>query len=117
MDANSICTVLLVRGDALGTNLTGTVYEPDDEPPKYRGAPETDAPYVWVCDGFYEVESGGTAQRVGDREIRVAFESPAPKGYETVEDALEGAAEHIRTQFSRIGVDREEVELEVVRSP
>ena len=109
--------MILVRGDALGTNLTGTVYEPGDEPPKYKGAPDTDAPYVWICDGFYEVESGGTVQRLGDREIRVAFESPTPKGYETVEDALEGAAEHIRTQFSRIGVDSDEVNIEVVRSP
>ena len=113
--------MILVRGDALGTNLTGTVYEPDDEPPKYKGAPETDAPYVWVCDGFYEVESGGTKQRLGGEEIHVAFESPTPKGYETVEDALEGAAEHIRTQFARVGVDSEEVEVEVeidvVRSP
>jgi len=56
----SSIVVLLVRGDALGTNLTGTVYEPDDEPPSYSGAPDTEAPYVWVCDGFYEVESGGT---------------------------------------------------------
>lgn len=109
--------MLLVRGDALGTNLTGTVYEPDDEPPKYSGAPDTEAPYVWVCDGFYEVESGGTAQRLGDDEIRVAFESPRPKGYETVEDAVEGAKDHIRTQFARIGVDSDEVEIEVVRSP
>ncbi|MDZ7689192.1 MAG: hypothetical protein U5J64_10875 [Halobacteriales archaeon] len=109
--------MILVRGNALGTSLTGTVYEPDDEPPEYRGAPETDAPYVWVCDGFYEVESGGTKQRVGGEEIRVAFESPTPKGYKTVEDALEGAAEHIRTQFSRIGVDSDEVSVEVVRTP
>lgn len=117
MGASRILTVLLVRGDALGTNLTGTVYEPNDEPPKYKGAPETDAPYVWVCDGFYEVESGGTKQSVGEKEIRVAFESPRPKGYETAEDALEGAAEHIRTQFARIGIDSDEVEIEVVRSP
>jgi hypothetical protein len=109
--------VLLVRGDALGTNLTGTVYEPDDEPPTYSGAPDTEAPYVWVCDGFYEVESGGTKQRLDGEEIRVAFESPRPKGYDTVEDALEGAKEHIQTQFARIGVDSDEVEIEIVRSP
>lgn len=109
--------MLLVRGSALGTNLTGTVYEPGDEPPKYSGAPDTDAPYVWVCDGFYEVESGGTPQTVGDEEIRIAFESPRPKGYETSDDALEGARDHLRTQFARIGVDTDVVEIEVVRSP
>lgn len=111
--------MLLVRGEALGTNLTGTVYEPGDEhePPKYSGAPDTDAPYVWVCDGFYEVESGGTAQRVGDEEVRIAFESPTPRGYETLKDAVEAAEEHVRTQFARIGVDSDDVDVEVVRSP
>ncbi len=105
--------MLLVRGEARGTSLTGTVYEPGDEPPEYEGAPETEAAYVWVCDAFYEVESGGTAQRLGDDEVRVAFESPTPRGFDTRDAALDAAKEHVRTQFARLGVDGDEVNVEV----
>lgn len=107
--------MILVRGKANGTSLTGTVYEPDDEPPTYSGAPDVGTPYVWVCDSFYEVKSGGTALHLNDRTVRVAFESPSPRGYEAVEEAVEGAKEHIETQFARIGVDANEVETEVER--
>ncbi|QIO23975.1 hypothetical protein [Haloarcula sp. JP-L23] len=107
--------MLLVRGTAGGTGLTGTLYEPGEEPPSYRGAPDEGAPYVWVCDSFYEVESGGQAQTVGDRELRVAFESPMPRGFETREAALSAAKEHVRTQFVRLGVDADAVEVSVLQ--
>jgi hypothetical protein len=45
--------MLLIRGRAGGTALTGTLYEPGETPPSYEGAPDADAPYVWVCDAFY----------------------------------------------------------------
>ena len=105
--------MLLVRGSAGGTTLTGTLYEPDDQPPTFRGAPDDDAPYVWVCDSFYEVESGGQLQRVDGQERRVAFESPTTRGFTDREAALSAAAEHVRTQFARIGVDSDDVEVEV----
>lgn len=105
--------MMLVRGEAAGTTLTGTLYEPDDRPPRFRGAPDEDAPYVWVCDAFYEVESGGARQRVDGREKRVAFESPMPRGFEDRDVALAAATEHVRTQFARIGVDQATVEIEV----
>ncbi len=70
--------------------------------------------YVWVCDEFYEVESGGQVQRVEGREVNVAFESPMPRGYDSREDALAAAKEHVRTQFQRIGVEGEAVTLEVI---
>ena len=106
--------MLLVRGHGGGTALTGTVFEPGEEPPTYKGAPDEDAPYVWVCDAFYEVESGGSAVEIDGEEIRVAFESPMPRGFETRQQALDAAQDHIKTQFARIGVDRSTVEIEVV---
>ncbi len=106
--------MLLVRGYGGGTALTGTVFERGEEPPTYKGAPDEDAPYVWVCDAFYEVESGGTAMELEGREIRIAFESPMPQGFETRQQALDAADEHIKTQFARIGVDPESVEIEIV---
>ncbi|MFB6151940.1 MAG: hypothetical protein ABEJ40_09060 [Haloarculaceae archaeon] len=109
--------MLLVRGRAGGTALTGTLYERGERPPSYSGAPDEGAPYVWVCDAFYEVASGGQVQRVGDREVNVAFESPAPRGFESREAALDAAEEHLRTQFARIGVDRDEVEVELIEDP
>ncbi|MGM0399096.1 MAG: DUF7113 family protein [Halobacteriota archaeon] len=104
----------LVQGSAAGTALTGTLYEPGDDPPRFAGAPTEDAAYVFVCDAFYEVESGGVPQQVGGREIRVAFETPFSPGFDTRERALEAAREHIRTQFSRIGVDRSAVEITIL---
>jgi hypothetical protein len=106
--------MLLIRGRAGGTALTGTLYGPDERVPTYRGAPDESAPYTWVCDGFYEVESGGQVQQVGDRELRIAFEEPLPKGFETRERAIEAAKEHLRTQFARIGVDAETVDIELL---
>ncbi|WP_435197109.1 DUF7113 family protein [Natronomonas sp. EA1] len=106
--------MLLIRGHAGGTALTGTLYERGEQPPTYKGAPDDGAPYVWVCDAFYEVESGGQLQKIDGREIRVAFESPMPRGFETAEQAIEAAKDHLRTQFARIGVDEESVEIEVI---
>jgi len=108
--------MLLVRGTASGTGLTGTLYEPGEEPPSFRGAPDEGSPYVWVCDAFYEVESGGQVQRIDDREIRVAFESPSPRGFENRDAALSAAKEHVRTQFARLGVDSDAVEVTVTQA-
>ncbi|MFC6955490.1 DUF7113 family protein [Halorubellus litoreus] len=105
--------MLLVRGAAGGTELTGTVYERGERAPQFQGAPDEDAPYVWVCDEFYEVESGGSIQEVDGREVHVAFDSPMPRGFDTRDQAVEAAREHVRTQFARIGVDPEDVEVSV----
>jgi len=107
--------MLLVRGSAGGTALTGTVYERGEKPPRFSGSPDDHAPYVWVCDEFYEVASGGAQQVVNGREIQIAFESPMPRGFDTRERALEAAKEHVRTQFARIGVE-DDVEIEVIDS-
>ncbi|MDG5817817.1 hypothetical protein [Natronococcus sp. A-GB7] len=109
--------MFIVRGRAGGTELTGTVYERGERPPSFRGAPDEDAAYVWICDEFYEVDSGGSVQVVDGREVNLAFESPMPRGFDTRDQALEAAKEHVRTQFARIGVDPESVELEVERDP
>ncbi|MFB6082960.1 MAG: hypothetical protein ABEJ94_01790 [Halorientalis sp.] len=108
--------MLLVRGSAGGTDLTGTLYERGESPPSFKGAPDEDAPYVWVCDAFYEVESGGRETTIGGREVNVAFESPMPHGFETRERAIEAAKEHVRTQFARVGVDADDVEIEVTKT-
>ncbi|MDY6819980.1 MAG: hypothetical protein SVG88_15080 [Halobacteriales archaeon] len=108
--------MLHVRGRAGGTALTGTLYERGEHAPSFKGAPDEDAPYVWVCDEFYEVESGGTTQQVDDREVNVAFESPMPRGFDTRDQALAAAKEHIRTQFARIGIDASDVEFEVIKA-
>ena len=107
--------MLLIRGHVGETALTGTLYERGEEPPSFKGAPDEGAPYVWVCDAFYEVESGGQLQRLGDRELRIAFESPMPRGFETKERAIEAAEEHVRTQFARLGVVEDSVEIEIVK--
>ncbi|MFW5905709.1 MAG: DUF7113 family protein [archaeon] len=104
--------MLLIRGRAGGTALTGTLYEPGETPPRYVGAPNAQAPYVWVCDAFYEVESGGTVQHIDDRKIHVAFESPAPRGFDDRDRAIATAEEHLRTQFGRIGCAESAVEIE-----
>ncbi|PSQ06981.1 hypothetical protein BRC97_04735 [Halobacteriales archaeon QS_6_71_20] len=107
--------MLLVRGRGGGTALTGTVFERGERAPSFKGAPDEDAPYVWVCDAFYEVESGGSELVVDGETIRVAFESPAPRGFDTREQAVEAAREHVRTQFARVGVPGSEVDVEVVK--
>jgi hypothetical protein len=104
--------MLLVRGHAGGTALTGTIYERGEEPPRFKGAPDEDAPYVWVCDAFYKVESGGSELELDGETIHVAFETPMPRGFETREDALAAAKEHVRTQFVRLGLAGEDVEIE-----
>ncbi|WP_458188004.1 DUF7113 family protein [Haladaptatus sp. NG-WS-4] len=105
--------MLLVRGEAGGTTLTGTLYERGEHAPTFKGAPDEDAPYVWVCDEFYQVESGGTAQMVSGEEVNVAFETPMPRGFDTRGQAIVAAEDHIRTQFARIGVDAEAVEITI----
>ncbi|THE64673.1 hypothetical protein D8Y22_11760 [Salinadaptatus halalkaliphilus] len=105
--------MLMVRGRAGGTELTGTLYERGERAPSFKGAPDEDAAYVWVCDEFYEVDSGGTTQRVDGREVHLAFESPMPRGFDTRDQAVEQAKEHVRTQFARIGVDPDSVEFDV----
>jgi len=107
--------MLLVSGTVGEAGLTGTLYEPGESPPSFRGAPDEGSPYVWVCDAFYEVESGGKPQTVGGRELRVAFESPAPRGFPDRAVALSAAKEHIRTQFARLGVASGEVAISVSR--
>jgi hypothetical protein len=108
--------MLLISGHGGGTALTGTLYERGEAPPTFRGAPNENAPYVWVCDEFYEVESGGSVTTIDGREIHVAFESPMPRGFETREQALAAAKEHVRTQFARVGVPATEVRVEVERA-
>lgn len=108
--------MLLIRGSTGGTALTGRLYGPDEDPPTFRGAPDDDAPYVWVCDAFYEVESGGQTQALDDREIQIAFESPMPRGFADRERAIEAARAHIRTQFARLGVDESQVTVEVIET-
>ena len=105
--------MLLIRGEAGGTTLTGTLYERGEAAPTFKGAPDEDAPYVWVCDEFYAVESGGTVQEIAGKEVHVAFESPMPRGFDTREQGLAAAKEHIRTQFARLGVPEDDVEIEV----
>jgi hypothetical protein len=90
-----------------GTGVTGTLYGPGETAPSYRGAPDTDAPYVWVCDAFYAVESGGQALELDDGTVRVAFERPSTRGFEDRETAVSSAKAHIRHQFARIGVTDE----------
>jgi hypothetical protein len=107
--------VILVRGHGGGTTLTGTVYEPGEEPPRFKGAPDGGAPFVWVCDEFYEVESGGSVAEIGGRTLRVAFESPMPRGFDDRDAALAAAREHVRTQFARVDVPGDEVVIEVER--
>jgi len=107
--------MLLVEGSAGGTTLTGTLYERGEDAPSFEGAPDEDAAYVWVCDEFYTVESGGVTQKIGGDEVQVAFESPMPRGFDTRERALDAAREHIRTQFARVGVDPDTVEISAVR--
>jgi hypothetical protein len=108
--------MLLIRGQAGGTALTGTLYERGERAPSFRGAPDESAPYTWVCDGFYEVESGGQIQRIDGRELRIAFEEPLPRGFETRDQAIEAAEEFIRTQFARIGVPEADVDIEVLEA-
>jgi len=106
--------MLLIRGSAGGTTLTGTLYERGERPPSFQGAPDEDAPYVWVCDEFYEVDSGGGTQTLAGREVNVAFETPMPRGFETREKAIEVAREHVRTQFARLGMREADVAVENV---
>jgi hypothetical protein len=103
--------MIFVRGRGGGTALTGTLYEPGERPPTYEGAPDDAAPYVWICDSFYEVESGGQVQQIDGQERHVAFESPTTLGFEERDAAIEAARDHVRTQFARVGVSDVDVEV------
>lgn len=105
--------MILVKGWYKDTGVTGTVFEPNEEAPTYDGSPDVKAPYVWVCDSFYSVESGGSTQIIDDKEIQVAFDPPVKKGFESEEKAIEGAKKHIKNQFLRLGFSDEEVLFEV----
>ncbi len=105
--------MLLVRGWAGNSALTGTIYEEGEQPPSYSGSPDTDAPYVWICDEFYEVDSGGSTQVIDGRELQIAFESPMPRGFDSREQAIEAAKDHLRTQFARLGMDADDVDIEL----
>ncbi|XVH32178.1 DUF7113 family protein [Haloferacaceae archaeon DSL9] len=108
--------MLLVHGRGGGTALTGTIFERGEESPTYKGAPDEDAPYVWICDEFYQVDSGGSPIEIDGEEIRVAFETPMPRGFDTRDQAVDAAKEHVRTQFARIGVPSDDVEIEVAKA-
>lgn len=107
--------MLQVRGRGGGTELTGTIFERGEEAPSFKGAPDEEAAYVWVCDAFYQVESGGSAIEINGEEIRIAFETPMPRGFDTKEQVIEAAKDHVRTQFARIGVPEDEVDIEVTK--
>lgn len=108
--------MLLVRGHAGGQTLTGTIYERGEESPTFQGAPNEDAPYVWLCDEFYEVESGGPTVTVEGTSVHIAFETPMPRGFETKKQALAAAKDHLRTQFARIGVREADVGIETEKA-
>ena len=105
--------MIFVRGWYEDTGLTGTIFEPDENAPTYDGSPNVRSPYVWVCDSFYAVESGGTTQEVDNKEVQVAFDPPVKKGFQNKESAMEGAKNHIRNQFLRLGLKEKEVEFEI----
>lgn len=104
--------MILIRGWYEDTGLTGTIFEPEEEAPGYDGSPDIMAPYVWVCDSFYEVESGGTEQQIDGSKVQVAFDPPVKKGFETKESAIEGAKTHIENQFTRLGFSEKDVTFE-----
>ncbi|MFB6104056.1 MAG: hypothetical protein ABEJ57_03070 [Halobacteriaceae archaeon] len=106
--------MLLVQGSAGGTTLTGTLYERGEDPPTFRGAPDGAEPYVWLCDEFYPVEDGGVVQRVENRSVNVAFESPMPRGFDTRDSAIAAARDHLRTQFARLGIPEADVAIDVI---
>lgn len=108
--------MLIVRGTVNDVELSGTLYEPGDRVPRFKGAPNEEAPFVWICDEFYEVESGGQVQRIAGQDVNLAFERPMPRGFESKDQAIEVAKEHIRTQFARVGVAADEIDLEVVEA-
>ncbi|MCH7661777.1 MAG: hypothetical protein IH933_14770 [Euryarchaeota archaeon] len=108
--------MLLIQGGAGGTTLTGTLFERGERAPTFKGAPDEDAPYVWVCDEFYEVESGGSEMEIGDRSVNVAFESPMPRGFDTRQQGITAAKEHVRTQFARIGISPTDVKIEIEKA-
>ncbi|GGL49801.1 DUF7113 family protein [Halocalculus aciditolerans] len=108
--------MLQVQGSAGGTTLTGTVYERGEDAPSFKGAPDEDAPYVWVCDEFYEVESGGLVQEIAGTDVHVAFETPMPRGFDTRDQAIDAARDHVRLQFARIGIPETDVDVTVERT-
>jgi len=105
--------MILVTGwyDDLG--LTGTIYEPTESTPNYDGSPDFGDSYVWICDSFYQVESGGVTQELENGTVQLAFERPMKKGFRTYDEALSGARYHIKIQFQRLGLSDETVEFNI----
>ncbi|ERH09602.1 MAG: hypothetical protein J07HX64_01361 [halophilic archaeon J07HX64] len=99
--------MLLICGLAAGTGTTGTLYEPGETAPSYSGAPTAAAPYVWVCDTFYQVNSGGQQLETDQGTIQVAFDRPTVRGFERRAEAVATAKSHIRRQLNRIGIGTE----------
>lgn len=108
--------MILIEGHGGGTTLTGTLYERGEQAPSFKGAPDQDAPYIWICDEFYAVETGGSMQMINGEEVNIAFESPMPRGFDTKEQAVTAAKEHVRTQFARVGIPEDDVEIEVAKA-
>lgn len=104
--------MLTVVGRAGGADLTAIIYERGEDAPTFRGAPDENAPYVLLCDEFYEVEGGGSTAVIDGAMICIAFKTPIPLGFETKDQALAGAKDHIRTQFARIGLPESDVVIE-----
>lgn len=109
--------MILIKGSYKDIGLTGTVFEPDDEVPYYKGAPVVNSQYTWICDSFYEVSEGGTKQQIEGEEHSVAFERPTPKGFTSKEEAIKGGKNHIKTQFKRIDSSDADVSFEIITDP
>lgn len=109
--------MILIKGDYNGTGLTGTVFEPNDTVPAYKGAPSVQSNYTWICDSFYEVDEGGTKQDIDGEEKSIVFERPIPKGFINKKQAIEGGKNHIRTQFQRIGASESDVTFNLKENP
>jgi len=106
--------VLQIEGRYADVALTGTLYEPGDDPPEYRGAPTPATDFVWVCDAITPVGAGGVVQEIDGREVRVTFQRPAPRGFEDRGRAIDAAHDHLVEQFARLGVDPDAVTVSVL---
>lgn len=103
-----------ITGWVRGTGLTGTIFEPGEEAPKYKGAPDSsDSFYTFVCDSMYQVQTGGRIQYIGEEEINVVFEAPTIRLFDSMEEATEHAKSHITRQFSRLGQETESATFEI----
>ncbi len=79
---------------------------------RVQGAPDegtTNVGSVTLCTRS-RAAGRSSPSATGDR---IAFESPMPRGFETRDAAVEAAKEHVRTQFARLGVAGETVDVTV----